>query len=85
MTPQHPAAPEPEVLPCAACPDGHDRLTWHSLGMVCGRCGQHTGNNHQGHYWGLCKVLTARGVPFRDAIRDLHFCCPDNCELEDER
>ena len=45
--------------------------------LVCGRCGHHTGNAHQGHYWNLCKV--AHGM------REPHFCCPDpafGCELE---
>jgi hypothetical protein len=45
--------------------------------MVCGRCGHHTGNSSQGHYWAFCKVT--RG------IREFHFCCPDGvhgCELE---
>lgn len=41
--------------------------------MVCGRCGHHTGNNTQGHYWAYCKVN-------KDS-KDFHFCCPDDCEL----
>lgn len=42
--------------------------------MVCGRCGHHTGNNTQGHYWGRCNVT--------GTLRGFHFCCPDDCELE---
>lgn len=43
--------------------------------VVCGRCGRHTGNSNQGHYWAYCKVT--RGM------RDFHFCCPNDCELEE--
>ena len=28
--------------------------------VVCARCGHHTGNSHQGHYWRACKVLSGR-------------------------
>lgn len=42
--------------------------------LVCGRCKRHTGNSTQGHYWGYCKVTKT--------VRDFHFCCPDDCELE---
>lgn len=42
--------------------------------IVCSRCGRHTGNAHQGHLWGYCKVTKT--------IREPHLCCPDNCELE---
>jgi hypothetical protein len=45
--------------------------------LVCARCGHHTGNSHQGHYWGWCKVTCT--------VRAFHFCCPDpafGCELE---
>jgi hypothetical protein len=47
--------------------------------LVCGRCGHHTGNTHQGHYWAWCKVTRT--------IRKHHFCCPDpafGCQLEAE-
>ena len=67
---------------CTACNEVHDPITDRSLGMVCGRCGKHTGNNTQGHYWGFCKVLAAQGIPFPKSVRGLHFCCPDGCELE---
>lgn len=67
---------------CPTCDEDHDQILWNSLGMLCGRCSQHTGNNNQGHYWGLCKVLLNQGVPWKDAIRELHFCCPDDCALE---
>ena len=72
----------PEERECPPCGVVHDLLAAWSLGMVCERCGQHTGNYTQGHYWGLCKVLTARGVPFADAVREAHFCCPGDCALE---
>ena len=67
---------------CGACGEGHDHITCDSLGMLCARCERHTGNNHQGHYWGLCKVWLAQGRPHNEAIREPHFCCPDDCELE---
>ncbi len=66
--------------------------------IVCPRCGHHTGNSHQGHYWRTCKVLAAR---LRESLapgstmspaeflnrtsREFHFCCPDpayGCEKE---
>lgn len=51
--------------------DGRCRCT------VCPRCGHHTGNAHQGHYWAHCKVT--------GTSREFHFCCPlePGCELED--
>jgi hypothetical protein len=74
-----------EVVPCSACPEGHDRMTFHSLGMVCARCNEHTGNNHQGHYWRFCKRLMDELGSGRDTndylAADFHFCCPDDCEL----
>ena len=45
--------------------------------MVCGRCGRHTGNSNQGHYWAFCKVTKT--------MRDFHFCCTDDCELEEAK
>lgn len=44
--------------------------------IVCGRCERHTGNSHQGHFWKWCRVT-------KD-MREFHFCCPDNCELEEK-
>lgn len=41
--------------------------------LVCSRCGHHTGNSHQGHYWSYCKVTKK--------VERFHFCCPDDCEL----
>lgn len=41
--------------------------------LVCSRCDHHTGNTW-GHYWAYCKVTKT--------VRDFHFCCPDDCELE---
>jgi hypothetical protein len=42
--------------------------------MECGRCGRHTGNSTQGHFWAQCRVT--------ETLRDFHFCCPGACELE---
>lgn len=65
--------------------------------VVCPRCGHHTGNSHQGHYWAFCKVLAARvaaslipgetmgaGELMRRSCREHHFCCGNEfgCELE---
>lgn len=41
--------------------------------VVCGRCGHHTGNTHQGHYWAYCKVTKQQEA--------FHFCCPGDCEI----
>lgn len=41
--------------------------------LVCARCGKHTGNSTQGHYWGFCSVTKT--------VREPHFCCPGDCEL----
>ncbi len=60
-----PACDSPEP---ASYADGHCRC------MICGRCGHHTGNSHQGHYWAFCVVT--------GTMRDFHFCCPGNCELK---
>jgi hypothetical protein len=63
--------------------------------LVCARCGHHTGNSHQGHYWSHCKVLAGRvnaslapgeTLPIAEFLRrtsrDFHFCCPGDCEFE---
>jgi hypothetical protein len=42
--------------------------------LTCSRCKQHTDNNTQGHYWAYCKITKT--------MRDFHFCCPDDCELQ---
>ena len=64
-----------EVGPsCPACGFPHDHREWGTFGGVCGRCGQHTGNSNQGHYWAHCKAT--------GTTRDFHFCCPTECELE---
>lgn len=73
-----------DQIPCESpeCADEtHSRMDWHTLGMTCGRCNKHTGNNSQGHYWGLCKRLMRTGVKAQDAVTEFHFCCPDDCEL----
>ena len=66
--------------------------------IVCPRCGHHTGNSHQGHYWAHCKVLAERlraslepgeTLPvaefMRRTTREFHFCCGNEwgCELEE--
>jgi len=67
------AAAAPDDGPCdhpsaSIGPDGACRC------VVCSRCGHHTGNAHQGHYWSYCIVTgTDRGF---------HMCCPGNCEIE---
>lgn len=50
--------------------------------VVCGRCGKHTGNSHQGHYWAICQAWLKQGKGLSGSKREFHFCCPDNCELE---
>ena len=72
-------------------------LTGECRCIVCARCGHHTGNSHQGHYWKACKVLSARfdaehageHIPFAEAVQltsrdEFHMCCPPplGCELE---
>lgn len=53
-------------------PDGRCRCT------ICARCGHHTGNSHQGHYWKWCKQEG-------QMLDDWHFCCPDlACEHTDQ-
>lgn len=42
--------------------------------IVCSRCGRHTGNSNQGHFWAFCKATKT--------VRKFHMCCPDDCELE---
>ena len=48
----------------------NDRLS----GIICDQCNQATGNNTQGHYWSFCKVT--------GTVREFHFCCPGDCQLE---
>ncbi len=40
----------------------------------CGHCGGCS--SYQGHYFSYCKVTKTD--------REFHFCCPDNCELENK-
>lgn len=72
--------------------DGHCRC------IVCARCGHHTGNSNQGHYWASCKVLAAKvsaelapgetltfAEYMKRTTREFHMCCDDpayGCELE---
>lgn len=60
--------------PCDAPTGTASMLDGRCRCVVCGRCGHHTGNGHQGHYWAFCKVT--------GTTRAFHFCCPDDCELE---
>jgi len=64
----------PAPLPCDHPTATFDVRTGQCLCVVCARCGKHTGNSTQGHYWSYCKVT--------DELRDWHFCCPGDCELE---
>lgn len=41
---------------------------------ICARCGKHTGNSNQGHFWSFCNITATTRSP--------HFCCPNWCELE---
>jgi hypothetical protein len=52
----------------------HDGEQYVCRCLVCGRCGKHTGNSSQGHYWKWCMVT--------GTMRTFHFCCPGDCELE---
>jgi len=55
-------------------PDPPSMVDGHCRCIVCSRCKHHTGNSSQGHYWSWCNVTKT--------VREFHFCCPDNCELE---
>lgn len=55
--------------------------------LVCARCDKHTGNSNYGHYTKACKNVVGQGLTVKgyiEAIKDIphHFCCPDDCELE---
>lgn len=63
------AFPEQDPTPCPS--PYRDGTCRH---LTCGRCGQHTDNNTQGHYWSWCKITKS--------VREFHFCCPGDCELE---
>ena len=59
--------------------------------VICGRCGHHTGNSHQGHSWKLCKIQLKlhdkHSEPIlkcRKCLSKWHYCCPDDCELYNE-
>jgi len=55
-----------------------ERLIDWSLGMICARCGEHTGDNHQGHASNFCKKVGRMADEW-------HFCCPSlPCELNDD-
>jgi hypothetical protein len=55
---------------------GPDRTTIVCRCMICARCGHHTGNNTQGHWWSFCSIT--------GTFRGHHLCCPDDCELEEQ-
>lgn len=65
-------AENPSVYPIGISANGE--VIYGCRCMVCGRCNKHTGNSNQGHYWAWCKV--------RREMLDFHFCCDDDCELE---
>lgn len=54
--------------------DGSGGLVFRCRCVVCARCGRHTGNSSQGHYWRFCKVTG-------EFEREWHFCCPGDCEM----
>lgn len=62
---------------CDACQRDHDERAWRALGMVCGRCGEHTGDHNQGHFTTYCTLgqLTLDEPPHVEP----HFCCPSRC------
>lgn len=62
-----------------------ENITYRCTCLVCSRCGHHTGNNTQGHFWSICKPLIKRGYRLDQAAVDFHFCCPDDCELDNTR
>lgn len=68
-------APSPSVYVHSY--DGFGAPIYRCNCLVCGRCNKHTGNSNQGHYWSWCKVTRS--------LREFHFCCPGNCELEARR
>lgn len=53
--------------------DDEGGIVYHCRCIVCSRCGHHTGNTNQGHYWAWCKV--------QHQMLSYHFCCPNDCEL----
>ena len=67
-------APEPGI-PCDAPSATVSVVDGSCRCVVCPRCRHHTGNAHQGHHWGFCKIT--------GTVREPHFCCPDEpgCEL----
>ena len=60
--------------------------------VICGRCGHHTGNSNQGHYWKFCKVMaryhdthkTKEFLDCEECMPAYHQCCPGNCSLYNE-
>lgn len=61
--------------------------------VVCARCGHHTGNSNQGHFWQGCRVLvnikSMLPTPPKNFISAtmadrFHFCCPGDCEIYNE-
>jgi hypothetical protein len=64
-------APDPPVY-FSILPSGDFNLACRCL--ICPRCGHHTGNSTQGHWWQWCRVT--------GSMRNRHMCCPDDCELD---
>jgi hypothetical protein len=71
--------------------DGHGGYTCRCL--ICARCGHHTGNNTQGHFWRLCNVQMKLHYTKHKAknqwsctecMPDYHQCCPGDCSLFNE-
>lgn len=70
-----------ELVPDCDAPDGPVYVMGYRDGevvygcrcIICSRCGHHTGNGTQGHYWSYCQVTGQR--------EGFHMCCPRNCEI----
>lgn len=63
-------APQPRPYYVIGERDG--RLIYGCRCAICARCGHHTGNTTQGHFWSWCQVS--------QRSEGYHFCCPGNCE-----
>jgi len=63
---------------------------WSCRCVVCARCGRHTGNSNQGHYWAFCRdqplTRTTRKGKRVYNRQPHHFCCPPphGCALDED-
>lgn len=66
--------PRPLIDPNDSCQDFRcTRIDGQCVGSHCGRCG--SASSYQGHYFSVCSVTGQLG--------EFHFCCPDDCALQD--